>query len=77
MIRHRVLPAELEEIMSGDLFYLEYQAGGDEERYKVLSATKAGRIVIAVWTPREDKVRAVTAYGATRSYRKLYWETRG
>jgi uncharacterized DUF497 family protein len=53
--------------------YLEYQAGNDEERYKVLGATKAGRVLIAVWTPRGGKVRVVTAYAASRTYRDLYW----
>ena len=73
--RHRVTTDEFEEIVTGDPAYVEYQAG-DEERYKVLCATKSGRILIAVWTPREGKVRAITAYGASRVYQKLYWESR-
>lgn len=79
---HRVTPGEFEELMAGDPDYLEYQAGSDddeeaEERYKILGATKAGRVPIGVWTPREGKVRAVTAYDAGAVYRDLYWETRG
>ena len=61
--------------MSGDPLYLEYQAQNQEERFKVLGATRAGRVLIAVWTPREGKVRAVTAYRADRVYEKLYWES--
>ena len=49
----------------------------NEERYKVLGATRAGRILVAVWTPRCGRVRAVTAYRAGRVGQKLYWETRG
>ena len=75
--RHRVTPDEFEELMTGDPLYVEYQSGVDEERYKVLGATRAGRILTAIWTPREGKVRAVTAYGASRVYQKLYWESRG
>jgi len=63
--------------MTGDPVYLEYQARNDEERYKVLGVTKAGRVLIGVWTPRYEKVRAVTAYAASRVYRDLYWETHG
>ena len=70
--RHRVTPDEFEELMDSDPAYLEYQARNDEERYKVLGATKAGRVLIAIWTPRDGKVRAVTAYRAGRVYEKLY-----
>jgi uncharacterized DUF497 family protein len=61
---HRVTPTEFEELMTGDPDYLEYQAGSQEEteeRYKVLGATKAARVLIGIWTPREGRVRAVTA----------------
>ena len=67
---------EFEEIVTRDPVYLEYQGEHDESRFKVLGATRAGRILIAVWTPREGKVRAVTAYRASRVYQKLYWENR-
>ncbi len=74
--RHHVTTDEFEEIMTGEPVYLEYRAANDEERYKVLGATKAGRLLIAVWTAREGKVRAITAYGASRVYQELYWGSR-
>ncbi len=73
--RHRVTRQEFEELITGDPVYLEYQAGM-RERYKVLGATQAGRILIAVWGPREGRVRAITAYGASHAYQKLYGESR-
>lgn len=73
--RHRVTPDEFEEIITGDPVYLEYQAQNDEERYKVLGLTRNGRLLVGIWTPREGKVRAVTAYSAGRAYRKLHLET--
>ena len=63
--------------MNGEPDYLEYQVRDVEERYKVLGATEAGRILIGIWTPREGRVRAVTAYTASRAYQNLYWKTRG
>lgn len=75
LARHRVSREEFEDLMTGEPLSLEYQTGGTEERYKVLGATKAGRVLIGVWTPRKGKVRAVTAYSATRLYRDLYWRT--
>jgi hypothetical protein len=63
--RHRVTTTEFEELMNGDPVYVEYQAQNDERRY------------IGVWTAREGKIRAVTAYAASRVYRDLYWESIG
>lgn len=71
--RHRVTPAEFEELINGDPFYVEYR----EQRYKVLGVTKAGRVLIGIWTPREGRVRAITAYAASPAYRNLYWESIG
>jgi uncharacterized DUF497 family protein len=75
--RHRVTPAEFEELMSGDPVYLEYQTRTEEGRYKVPGVTKAGRVLIGVWASRAGKIRAVTAYGASRVYQDPYWETPG
>lgn len=72
--RHRVTPAEFEELIGGDPMYLEYETHSAEERYKVLGVTRAGRVLIGIWTPREGRVRAVTAYAASRAYRDFYWE---
>jgi predicted DNA binding CopG/RHH family protein len=47
--RHCVTPDEFEELMGNDPMYLEYQAEADEERYKVLGVTKAGRVLSGIW----------------------------
>ncbi len=47
--KHRVTPKEFEELMVGEPVYLEYQVPDDEERYKVLGLTAAGRILIGIW----------------------------
>lgn len=73
---HRVSPEEFEQVIVNDPLDLEYQVEGGEERYRALGITDNGRILIVVWTIRNDKVRAVTAYPAGRSYAKLYWEMR-
>ncbi|MEO7145587.1 MAG: BrnT family toxin [Bryobacteraceae bacterium] len=75
--RHRATPNEFEDLMTSEPAYLEYRKRENEERYKVLGVTKAGRVPIGIWTPREGKVRAVTAYAANRAYRQLYWENHG
>jgi len=59
--RHRVTPKEFEELLAGDPVYVEHQMSNGEERYKVLGLTAVGRVLIGVWTPREGKIRAITA----------------
>jgi uncharacterized DUF497 family protein len=72
-----VAPAEFEELVMADPLYLDYRVENGEERYKVLGATAAGRVLIAVWTARQGKIRAVTAYAASRAYQEPYWEGHG
>jgi uncharacterized DUF497 family protein len=59
--RHRVTPTEFEQLMTIDPVYVEHQTEANEERYKVLGVTEADRVLIGIWTPREGKIRAVTA----------------
>ena len=72
--QHRVVPNEFEQMMLNDPIYLDYQTFADEERYKVLGATQAGRVLIAVDCPREGRIRAVTAFNAPKLYEQLYWK---
>ena len=43
--------------MNSDPVYVAYQTRNDEQRYKVLGVTKAGRVLVGIWTPREGRVR--------------------
>lgn len=72
--RHKITPQEFEELLLNDPLDLEYETEAGEQRYKSLGATRNGRILIAVWTIHGGKIRAVTAYPATRPYEELYWE---
>jgi hypothetical protein len=69
---HRVSPQEFEQVIANDPVDLEYQVESGEERFKSLGVTDDGRVLIVVWTVREGRVRAVTAYPAGKSYEKLY-----
>ena len=73
---HRVSSQEFEQVIANDPLDLEYQVESGEDRYKSLGVTDQGRTLIVVWTLREGKVRAVTAYPVGRSYEKLYREMR-
>ena len=75
--RHRVTPEEFEELLQNAPLDLEYETEAGEDRYKSLGATLRGRILIAVWTVRRGRVRAVTAYPATKELQSLYLRQRG
>lgn len=69
---HRVLTAEFEQVINSEPLYIEYQEVSGEERYKALGETDNHRILVVVFTIRGEKIRAVTAYPATKRYKELY-----
>lgn len=71
---HDVSPEEFEQVIVNDPLDLEYQTENGEERYKSVGLTDRGRALIVIWTIRDGKVRAVTAYPAGKAFEKLYRE---
>lgn len=67
---------EFEELLQNEPLDLEYETETGEERYKSLGATRRGRVLVVVWTARRGRVRAITAYPATRRLRALYMQHR-
>jgi uncharacterized DUF497 family protein len=70
--RHRISALEFEQVLVNSPLDLDYQTEGGEDRYKSLGVTDRGRVVVAVWTVRDFRIRAVTAYPASRPMRQLY-----
>ena len=75
--RHRITPGEFEEALVNEPLDLEYQTEENEERFKAVGETANGRILVLVWAIREGRIRAVTAYTASRPMRRLYREYLG
>ena len=75
--RHRVSRGEFEEVLQNWPLDLDYETETGEERYKSLGATLRGRILVVVWTARRGRLRAITAYPATKMLRTLYLRQRG
>ena len=71
---HKVAPAEFEELLDNDPVDLKFGFIDDEERYRSVGLTDAGRLLSVVWTIRKGKVRAITAFPATVSDRKAFLE---
>ena len=74
---HRVGPHEVEEVLRGESFDLEYDIEAGEERFKSLGATSRGRILVVVWTVRGGRIRPITAYAASKRYKTLFLRSRG
>lgn len=75
--RHRVTPAEFEQVLLNDPLDMETQNEAGEERFKSIGITDSGRVLIAVWTYRNGKIRAVTAYRASQHDGKQLRSTEG
>ena len=70
--RHRVRPAEAEQVVFNDPLDLEMQTEDGEERLLQLGATDKGRILIVITTWRGGMVRVITAFPAPGQLRELY-----
>jgi uncharacterized DUF497 family protein len=71
---HNVAPSEFEQLLNNDPVDLSFELIDNEERYRSVGVTNAGRLLSAVWTIRKGKVRAITAFPATVSDRKAFLE---
>jgi uncharacterized DUF497 family protein len=71
---HNVTPAEFEYVLTNNAVDLGYELIDDEERYRAVGLTSAGRLLTVVWAPRNGSIRAVTAFPATVSDKKAFLE---
>lgn len=71
---HKVAPAEFEQVLNNDPIDLAFDLIDYEERYRSVGLTNRARLLSVVWTIRNGKVRAITAFPASVSDRKAYLE---
>jgi uncharacterized DUF497 family protein len=69
---HHVTPEEVEQVFDNDETAIEYDVVGGEERWTVIGETDQKRVLIVVFTMRDDLVRTVTAYDASARMRREY-----
>jgi uncharacterized DUF497 family protein len=75
--KHGVTPEEAEQIVNNDPIDITVNLRNREERTVQLGETDAGRVLLAVTTWRNEKVRVVTAYPAGKKLRELYSKLKG
>ena len=71
---HKVALAEFEQLLNNNPIDLNFELIDNEERYRSVGLTNAGRLLSVVWTIRTGKVRAITAFPASVSDRKAFLE---
>ncbi len=71
---HKVSPDEFEQLLNNDPLDLNYELIDYEERYRSVGLTNGGRLLLVVWTIRDGRVRAITAFPAGVSDRAAFLE---
>jgi hypothetical protein len=69
---HGVSTEEAEQVVLNAPLYLERQLRGGEERTPQIGETDTGRVLFVVTTWREEQIRVVTAFPASRNLRAFY-----
>jgi len=70
----KVTPTEFEQAMNNDPVDLDFELMDGEERFRSVGITNGGRFLPVVWTIRRGKIRAVTAFPASVSNKKVFLE---
>ena len=72
-LRHRTTQAECEQVFfNRPLVYEDDIHSHEEVRYYALGQSDAGRLLLVVYTLREERVRVISARDMTRRERKEY-----
>lgn len=71
---HKVAPAEFEQLLNNNPLDLNFELVNNEERYRSVGLTDGGRLLSVVWTIRNGKIRAITAFPAGVSDREAFLE---
>ena len=77
LARHSVTQAEFEQAMQNDPNLFDYQIVDGEERWTGLGSTDNLRVLVVVFTIREGRIRAVTAFPANKKRVREYLKWNG
>lgn len=71
---HKVVPAEIEQLLNGEPLDLAFEVIANEERYRSVGITNRGRLSTVAWTICGGKIRAITAFPASVADKKAFLE---
>jgi uncharacterized DUF497 family protein len=75
--RHGIASQEVEEVFANDPADIGYETVEGEGRWTTVGRTNALRILVIVWTMRDEVIRPVTAFEARKPLRDAYLAARG
>jgi uncharacterized protein len=75
--RHHIAPREVEQVFANEAVDIDFDVVNGEERWTSVGHTEALRILLVVWTMREEYIRPVTAFAAGKVLVKNYLTMRG
>ena len=73
---HGITPVEAEQVYTNDPLFIGVEFRENEWRSTCLGETGNTRVLLVVTTPREGKVRVVTAWPANRRWRNIWQKTK-
>ena len=74
---HGVAPDEVVQVFANEASDLRYEVLNNEERWTSIGHTHTLRILVVVWTMREESVRTVTAFDAGKRLATDYVTQKG
>ncbi|MCL4793287.1 MAG: BrnT family toxin [Bryobacteraceae bacterium] len=75
--RHDITADEALEVIGSDPALIRSEERDGEDRHLVIGETSSGRLLMVVWTWRQNKVRVITAFPAKRRFRRQWARNQG
>jgi len=77
LAKHGIGRLDVEDVLTGNHIFLEYQMEGDEQRWVAVGATRTGRILDIVFALRGEAIRPITGWAADKETAALFLEQGG
>lgn len=77
LARHRITPLEAEEVFRNDPVIQAYEVVAAEDRWTALGASRSLRVMVLIFTMRNETIRVVTGWDADKQTKKVYFTQRG
>ena len=76
LARHHITREEFEQAMANDPIFLGFSYDSGEDRWSVLGATMNLRTFRMIFTLREDRIRPITGWEASKEFREFYFHSK-
>jgi len=76
LARHGISRPEFEQAMANRPIIVEFSNESGEERWFAVRATDNVRILYLIYTYREDRIRPITGWNASKKMRESYFQAK-